>query len=355
MVYLIDPGRWSGLASSYVGAVIDSASIDAEGYFVFEELPDTDEPIVLQLAVQRKGERFLNRLDNDDPATSNYFPIIWQTGQKLKLTAEVEQLQESLQLVDPDAQNAAVIRLRDIRSQAYQEYLEVYYATTEVEEDLLELEDAVLRFQRTLMHFAEESPDLLPALMAIRWLNHSYDFERVAEFVVAQSERWQQEAPEHPWVVELSELTAREKMPVLIGDFMPNYPLPMLGGDTIPLRALLSEKLTLIDLWASWCAPCRVQNRDYLVPLWDEYRTQGFGIIAYGLESSSAAWVPAIQADGAFRWQHASHLQGDDSPFFERLRISTIPANFLLDADGRIVAKNLHSEELVEFVKTWLE
>ncbi|MEL6973348.1 MAG: hypothetical protein AAFZ63_20770 [Bacteroidota bacterium] len=44
-----------------------------------------------------------------------------------------------------------------------------------------------------------------------------------------------------------------------------------------------------------------------------------------------------------------------DSPFIDRLRITTIPANFLLDVDGRIVAKNLHSEELVEFVQAWME
>jgi thiol-disulfide isomerase/thioredoxin len=147
----------------------------------------------------------------------------------------------------------------------------------------------------------------------------------------------------------------RRKLPVLVSDLLPDYPLPMLAGDTVSLHNLLGERLTLLDLWASWCGPCRVQNRDFLVPLWDQYHQRGFQIIGYGLEASSKAWARAIEADGAYRWPHASDLQGDDSPLFELLRLTTIPANFLLDAEGRVVAKNLHGEELMEYVRRVME
>ncbi|MEL7248752.1 MAG: TlpA disulfide reductase family protein [Bacteroidota bacterium] len=354
-IYLIQPDRWADLTTSYVGTVIDSATINADGSFSFTSLLENDEPVVLQLAVQRKGEPFLNRLDNDNPALSNYFPIVWQKQMSVEIVAEAAQLQQSLQMENPDPQNAAMLGLRDIRLAAFQEYLKVYNQIGESEEDLLTLEDAVLQYQRSLMRFSEESAHLLPALTAIRWMSTSRNYERIAEFMVAQAERWQKRAKGHPWVVEFSQLTDREKLPVLVGDFIPNMLLPLVSGGEEELRSLLGEKLTLVDIWASWCAPCRIQNKEYLLPLWEEYRRAGFGIVAYGLESSSQAWIEAIIADTGFRWYHASHLQGDDSPFIDRLRITTIPANFLLDENGRIVAKNLHSEELVEFVKAWME
>ncbi|MFQ5448324.1 MAG: hypothetical protein ACE5FF_15470, partial [Saprospiraceae bacterium] len=70
----------------------------------------------------------------------------------------------------------------------------------------------------------------------------------------------------------------------------------------------------------------------------------------YALDASRGAWVSAIEKDGAGRWPHSSGLRGDDAPLFRVLRLNTIPANFLLDADGKVVAKNLHGEELMEFV-----
>ena len=58
----------------------------------------------------------------------------------------------------------------------------------------------------------------------------------------------------------------------------------------------------------------------------------------------------AIKRDGADRWSHASHLEGDTSPFLELLKITTIPAYYILDKDGVILAKNLHGKELEEWV-----
>jgi thiol-disulfide isomerase/thioredoxin len=130
----------------------------------------------------------------------------------------------------------------------------------------------------------------------------------------------------------------------------------MLAGDTLRLQQLLPKgKLTILDLWASWCAPCRRENREVLVPLWDKYHSMGLEIVGYALDASVGAWKKAIATDGASRWPHASHLRGDDAPLMELLRIQTIPANFLLDVEGKVVAKNLHGEELVKFVQKYLE
>ncbi|MGH1437550.1 MAG: TlpA family protein disulfide reductase [Lewinella sp.] len=353
MVYLIDPGSWKGVGSSYVGIIVDSAKIGPNGGFAFEELPSAQEPILLQLAIQRAGERFPNRLDNEHPDASNYFPLIWQDGEDIVITARADRFQATFAINNPSPLNTAMLELCGIRQAAFAKYVEA--DSEESHDELLAEEDALQDFQNVLMQFAEDSPHLLPALTAIRWVSIAGNYERIPEFLVRQAERWTAEKPEHPWVQQLAAVGDRRKLPVLVGDLLPDYPMPMLAGDTVSLHSLLGARLTLVDLWASWCGPCRVQNRNFLVPLWDQYHEDGFQIVGYGLEASSKAWARAIEADGAHRWPHASDLQGDDSPLFELLRLTTIPANFLLDDEGRVVAKNLHGEELMEYVRSAME
>ena len=157
------------------------------------------------------------------------------------------------------------------------------------------------------------------------------------------------------WVKQLSQKADRQSLPVLIGDQILNYTLPMLSGNTLPLRQLLGKRLTVLDLWASWCAPCRKENRNYLVPIWDKYHDKGFQIIGYALDASQNAWSSAIKKDGADRWLHASDLQGDNAALFKQLRLTSIPANFILDENGKVLAKNLHGEALLQFVEVFFE
>ncbi|GAB4247997.1 MAG: hypothetical protein Kow0027_10110 [Saprospiraceae bacterium] len=356
MVYLVDPGSWGAVAKNFSGTLLDSAAIAADGSFSFGKMPAVNGPVLLELTIQRKDQKlFPNRLEDENPAIANYMPFIWEPGKNLNVSADADAFQKTFTIENPDPENAAMMQLRDLRLSAFQQFLSENDADTHTAEGLMNHEEALKAYQSRLMEFAEESDLLLPALTAIRWVSPEVDYERVPEFLVAMAEKWQKAAPGHPWVQQLAAIADRSKLPVLIGDTIPDYPMPMLAGDNIPLRKMLASRLTILDLWASWCAPCRKENRNYLVPLWDKYHDQGFQIIGYALDAGRGAWTSAIQKDGADRWLHASDLNGDDSPFFRTLRINTIPANFLLDAKGKVVAKNLHGEELVEWVEEWMK
>ncbi|MBK8567138.1 MAG: TlpA family protein disulfide reductase [Saprospiraceae bacterium] len=352
-VYLVDPKTWDGVAASFVGVVLDSAAIGQDGHFVFEKMPDSPAPTLFELVVQKKAEaNYPNRLDNENPGTSNYFPIVYKNGETVCVRGEVAQFQQSLSMKNPTAENAAMMQLRDARQAAFVKHLG---QKTEGEHDaaaLLDEEKAVLAYKQSIMDFAEQTPHLFPALVAARWVSVEGDYERIPEFIVAQAERWQKEAPQHPWVAQLAAKADRKSLPVLVGDVLPNYPMPLLSGDTMGLHALLKgKKLILLDLWASWCAPCRKENRGTLVPLYEQYSGVGFQVVGYALEASQAPWAAAIEKDGVGRWPHASDLQGDESPLFKELRMTTIPANFLVDEYGKVLAKNLHGEELVKWVE----
>ena len=135
---------------------------------------------------------------------------------------------------------------------------------------------------------------------------------------------------------------------------MPDYRLPMVNGDTLPLHQLLGKNLTIVDIWASWCAPCQKENKMILVPMWNQYKDQGLQILGYSIDSDGGAWQRAIEKDQA-TWSHASHLSGDETPFLKALRITTIPANYMLDENGKVVAKNIYGEDLKQWVDGYMQ
>ena len=353
-IYLIEPETLGEVAASYFGKVIDSALVNSDGSFEFHNPPKTENPVLLELVVQQPGKA-PNYLQTDDPIRSNYMPVIWQPGELLQITAQTDNLQQSFLIEHPSEMNKALLDLRDISARAYQTNLAGKHWELEDESQLLEKEDAILQYQTQLIKFADSTQYLLPALVAFRWVSPENDYERVPEFLVNQCNKWSREQPDHPWVKQLCEESDPSNLPVLLGDVFPNLRFPLLTKDTLSLRDLVGDKLTIIDLWASWCAPCRKENREVLVPIWNEYHDKGLRIVAYALESDENTWKAAAENDGANQWIQASDLLGDDAPFLKKIRVQTIPANFILDDKGVVIAKNVHGVALMDLVKSYIQ
>ena len=352
VLYLVQPRSFEEIASNYAGLVVDSAVVQADGSFAFNRFEPPAAPVLLELVIQPVPGRFPNKLIDDDPEKSNYLPLVVQKGMPLRVKAEAEHFQATAMTEPFSADNQALRQLRDIRRQAFGHSPA---ADEHVDEGtLMEQATRLAQFRAPLMAFADTTASMWAALVAVRWVSPENDYERVPEFLSGQCIRWRERYPEHPFTAQLCRRAAPGKLPVMIGDTIPDVPLPMSDGDTLRLHTLLGARLTLIDLWASWCAPCRRENREVLAPLWAEYRDAGLAIVGYALDSSPEAWQAAIRKDGA-SWAQASHLGGDVSPFLEALRVTTIPANFLLDADGKIVARNLHGQALKDFVRVFVQ
>ena len=353
-VYLIEPVTIREVAASYLGKVIDSCTVNSDGFFEFHNLPKTKEPVLLELAIQVSGKA-PNYLQTDNPIGANYMPILWRLGEPLQIIAKLDEFQKSFSIKHPSEINKALLDLRDINEKAYQIYLAGKHWQVEDGSQLLEKEHAILKYQTELMKFADSTQYLIPALVALRWVSPKNDYERVPEFLVSQCNKWKKKQPNHPWVNQLCNESDPSNLPVLVGDVFPNLKLPLLTKDTLSLKDELGSKLTIIDLWASWCAPCRVENREFLLPIWNEYHDRGLQIVAYGLESDESAWRAAAERDGANRWIQASDLQGDDASFLKKIRVRTIPANFVLDDKGVVIAKNVHGKDLMELVRSYLK
>ena len=103
-------------------------------------------------------------------------------------------------------------------------------------------------------------------------------------------------------------------------------------------------KVLLIDFWASWCGPCRRENPN-VVATYNEFKGQGFEILGVSLDKTQAAWAGAVASDG-LTWTHVSDLRGWTNAAAQQYGVNSIPATFLLDREGKIVARNLRGEAL---------
>ncbi len=139
-----------------------------------------------------------------------------------------------------------------------------------------------------------------------------------------------------------------EKVKILkntsVGGTVTELDLPDKNGNKIVLSSLKKGKYILIDFWASWCPPCRRESK-ILAELYKKYNKEGFEIYGVSLDEDKDAWLKAIEMDER-TWTNVSTLQGYDTPETFDYAVTSLPAKFIVDSNGKIVAKNLHGEDL---------
>jgi peroxiredoxin len=138
---------------------------------------------------------------------------------------------------------------------------------------------------------------------------------------------------------ELISSMSKTSIGVMAPDFTQNDP----AGQPVSLSSLRGQYV-LVDFWASWCAPCRQENPN-VVNAYNAYKDKGFTIIGVSLDQDKAAWEKAI-LDDKLTWTHVSDLKYFENAVAKTYGIRSIPASFLLDKEGRIIAKDLRGDAL---------
>ena len=201
--------------------------------------------------------------------------------------------------------------------------------------DLQDEQKAVLK------NFIQQNPASLVSLDALRgFAGPSPDYNQVAPLFGILSPAIQNSSNGKAFKEALEKLKLTS-IGAIAPDFTQNDPL----GKPVSLSSF-KGKYVLLDFWASWCGPCRQENPN-VVKAYNQYKNKNFTVLGVSLDkpNDKVAWLKAIKDDG-LTWNHVSDLKFWGNEAAVLYKVTSIPQNYLIDPNGKIIAKDLRGEEL---------
>lgn len=139
-----------------------------------------------------------------------------------------------------------------------------------------------------------------------------------------------------------------------IGSKVPDFTLPTPDGKTINFYSFLKgKKCVIVDFWASWCGWCRKENPNVRAA-YEAYKDKGCDVISVSVDTKEQAWRKALDEDKP-SWPQVVDYRGTKDGLYKWYNLNGIPAIFLIDAEGHIVAKGLRGEKIEEAIKGFLK
>ncbi len=354
-LYLLKPASFTKILAPYEMPVTDTIPLSADGSFALEKEISAGEAGLYVLVSQPASGRFPNALESL-PFRENYIFVHLAPGGRIRLSADIDRMSHSVTFLDADSTTRELNALHVFRTPLVDE-IETRWKNApdpgQFQWNIHGSEEISQAIHQDLDAYLDTATSFYPVMAALRFRAPDHNYRDRPEFFIRVYQKLSGRYPDHPWVKELAYHLRPENLPVLEGEPMPDFHLPTADGEPLQLKDI-QAKLILVDFWASWCAPCRKEIRTTLLPLYARYHSAGFEILGISIDSDKHSWINAIQKDGA-TWPQVSDLQGDASPVRQSLKFDTIPACYLLDEHGRLLARNLHGEALEDFVQAYFQ
>ena len=279
---------------------------------------------------------------------NNFITLLLDTTANIEITANALNMQDGYTLKgSPESEKIAELFNSIKKSAAQRDSISRLYNMLEHEGKMDSITSASLTSQflavnvsnrEYILNFAKENNNSLLPLLAVEYLNTQEDVAEITRIVESLNTNFPNSDYVKPLLTRVNELKR-----LAIGSQAPEIVVNDPDGKQIALSSLRG-KVVLVDFWASWCKPCRMENPN-VVKVYAKYKNKGFEIFGVSLDKEKGAWLEAIAADN-LTWKHGSELAFWNSSFVKTYNIDGIPKTFLLDQNGIIIAKDLRGEQL---------
>ena len=338
--------------------VIDSTTIDPNGAFVFTGTIESP-------------NFFLIEKDR-----SNYLTLIVHPGDRVQITANAEDMvnnytvsgsEDSRLLQEFTGRMMTAIEELTEMGKIYRDSIDSPSLPAMIEEFDQRSEEIGNELRDYTIAFINDNSESLVSMIALYQqlaprqyiLDPMADFEYYARVDSILYAMYPESDPVRTLHEHVADLHERKQMESYRASFLgvgsrpPEISLPDPSGDTLRLSDTRG-KIVLLDFWAAWCPPCREESPN-LVENYNKYHDQGFEIFQVSLDRTKEAWLAGIEEDNLQQWLHVSDLQYWNSSVVAQYNLESIPASYLLDRDGKIIASNLRGSQLGEKLKEIFE
>lgn len=313
--------------------IVDTTAIDEKGEFTFNtKLAD-------------KG--FFRIRIND----KNFAMLILDSTQQVMIEGDIRDLgntykvtgsPETTLFLEFNEYSKKIFQQQDSMQRAFQSYVnttkmdnaKIDSLSKIMEAPFMKLQDDYTKY---LMELIDKNPTSFVCVAAIQKLNpdHNFDyFEKLDKSLLS--------AYPNSAYVDFFHKSVERLRKTAVGSVAPEFSMDTPDGKTITLSAYRG-KFVLLDFWASWCGPCR-QESPAMVAIHDKYKEK-IEFISVSLDKEKAAWLKGIK-DDKLNWTHVSDLAYWDCAAAKLFGVSSIPQTFVIDPNGKIIAKGLRGEEL---------
>ncbi len=342
-----------GGSDSAAGKVVITGNLQnaPEGVVVLSQYTDSRPKVLDTLEIESNGDF---TYEFDSIATPTFYELNLYGQRVVKLALFKENVDVKFNFSDPNSlqiegsqDSKEMLKLEKLM-ESYQAQVnqlnERYYeamnknngeAIRQIQLDAMNLESQQVVKVKEMI---ESMGNSFASLAAIGLLNPQNDFPFIDALVTKLNENYPGTIAIMQMKQQLDELRA-----LAVGQVAPDIVLPDPSGKTTKLSDLRG-KYVLIDFWAAWCKPCRQENPN-VVRLYNQYNSKGFEVFGVSLDRSREDWVKAI-ADDKLTWTQVSDLQYFNSAAAVLYQIQAIPATYLVDPDGKIIAKDLRGPSL---------
>lgn len=325
--------------SSTKGTPVDSCEVDSEGNFSLNAGNEI-EPGFYRLSIDPKNSVIL-LLENNEQTEVSGNALDFYNSYSIEGSEGSRSLRELDQVLRRDFE----------RSDSLKKVFQVHQQAGHLRLDsIAEAIDAVFlemkaKNREFIIDMIEANPNSLVSLSAVQSLNPDVDYEVFQKV----GDRLNAAMPKSEYLkqfkMQLADIKARNQASARtgIGVEAPEMVMQTPDGQTIKLSDFRG-KVTMIDFWASWCKPCRMENPN-VVRVYNRFKDKGFEIFGVSLDQNGEQWVQAIAQDG-LTWKHGSELKFWQSSFVPAYNLDGIPMTYLLDEKGVIIEKGLRGEQL---------
>lgn len=319
--------------------LIDSAILNDKGEFKFTIIsPDAD---FYYLSAAQKN-----------------YPIIAKNGDEIDFKADYSNEAGEYELKGSDVSeklkefNKISARYGKVYMDIQQEYQEKVSANPAIKDSIERV--LIPRFEKNMddfaketVQFAKKNQDNLAGFYAMSSLDQTKYESELLKYSEDIKGKFPNTAAVQSFIAKMDRLKK-----LSIGQTAPDFEMTSTDGKQLKLSQFRGQYI-LLDFWASWCAPCREENPN-VVKQYNTFKNKNFTILGVSLDGNRDLWLKAIKDDN-LTWSHVSELKQWDSNVVKQYSIEGIPTSFLLDTEGKIIAKNLRGAELEAFLSKTLK
>lgn len=218
-----------------------------------------------------------------------------------------------------------------------------------VERDIYQKQDALLYFLKSYADTTESQP--LAIFIASRLLQSPQEVEYLSELSTKLKNKHSPTDLSKEFaqaVLDQQMMAKNQPVKPKVGEDAPNFTLPTMQGEETLQLSDFKGQYVLLDFWASWCQPCRAENPN-VVKVFNEYKDKNFTVLGVSIDEKLDKWKLAIEKD-QLAWKQVIDTTGWQSKVAETYGVESIPSNFLIDPQGKIIAVNVRGAALKEAV-----